>query len=50
MDLLISVARSHAPSTQSWFEGAREHAQQATPDAYTTEVRKFLNAPSQREP
>ena len=50
MDLLISVARSHTPSTQSWFEGAREHAQQATPDAYTTEVRKFLNAPSQREP
>jgi tetratricopeptide (TPR) repeat protein len=51
MELLLSVAGSHAPSTHAWFEGAREHGQQPTPDAYSTEVRKFLNAPSQqREP
>jgi transitional endoplasmic reticulum ATPase len=51
MELLLSVASSHAPSTHSWFEGAHEHGQQTTPDAYSTEVRKFLNAPSQqREP
>lgn len=51
MDRLISVAQGHAPSTQSWFEGAQESTHAATPDAYTTEVRKFLNAAStQREP
>jgi len=49
MDLLLTVAGSHAPSTHSWFEGARDHVQQTAPDGFTNEVRKFLSAPSQRE-
>lgn len=50
MDLLLTVARGHAPSTQSWFEGAREDsAQHTAPDAYPTESRKSLNAPSQQQ-
>ncbi len=49
MELLLNVARSHTPTTMSWFEGVRDHAQQATPDGFFNEVRKFLNAPSQKE-
>ena len=55
METLLAVARSHTPSTHTWFEGAREHAQHATPDTYAHEVRKSLslnapNPPQQREP
>lgn len=51
MELLLTVARSHAPSTHTWFDGARDHTQQAPTDGFSNEVRKFLNAPSQqREP
>ncbi len=49
MDLLLNVARGHAPTTQSWFEGARSHATQAAPDGYFNEVRKFLGVPSSKE-
>ncbi len=49
MELLLTVARSHAPSTQSWFEGVRDHAKHAAPDGFFNEVRKFLNAPSTKE-
>lgn len=49
MDLLLGVANSHSPSTQSWFEGVRDHAQQAAPDGFFNEMRKFLNAPSPKE-
>ena len=51
MDRLLSVAQSHVPSTQSWFEGAQGSTPPTTADAYATEVRKVLNTPSQqREP
>lgn len=51
MDCLLKVAGSHVPSTQSWFEGAQEGPHPATSGAASSEVRKFLNAPSpQREP
>lgn len=49
MDMLLSVARGHSPTTQSWFEGVRDHATQAAPDGFFNEVRKFLNAPSSKE-
>ncbi|HAL70294.1 MAG TPA: cell division protein [Verrucomicrobiales bacterium] len=49
MELLLKVANSHTPSTQSWFEGVRDHAQQVSPDGFFNEVRKFLNAPSSKE-
>jgi transitional endoplasmic reticulum ATPase len=55
METLLAVARSHTPSTHTWFEGAREHSQHASPDTYAHEVRKSLSlsspsAPQQREP
>lgn len=55
METLLAVARAHTPSTHTWFEGAREHAQHATPDTYAHEVRKSLSLgaptpPQQREP
>jgi len=41
------VARKHTPSTEGWFEGARNHAsEQPSPDGFFNEVRKFLAAPS----
>lgn len=47
LDLLMAVARTHTPSTEGWFEGARTHASQnSAPDGYFNEVRKFLTAPS----
>ncbi len=49
MELLLNVARSHAPSTHSWFEGVRDHAQQVAPDGFFNDMRKFLNAPSSKE-
>lgn len=49
MELLLQVARGHSPSTESWFEGVRNHAQQAAPDGFFSEMRKFLNAPSTKE-
>lgn len=49
MDTLLAVARGHTPTTRTWFEGAREHAQHATPDTYATEARKSLGAPSQQQ-
>ncbi|MDZ4288038.1 MAG: AAA family ATPase [Prosthecobacter sp.] len=49
MDLLLSVAASHAPSTQSWFEGVRDQAKHGAPDGFFNEMRKFLGAPSQKE-
>ncbi|SKA89244.1 Tetratricopeptide repeat-containing protein [Prosthecobacter debontii] len=49
MELLLNVARSHAPTMNSWFEGVRDHAQQVAPDGIFNEVKKFLNAPSSRE-
>jgi len=49
MELLLTVARSHTPSTQNWFDGMRDHATQAAPDGFFNEVRKYLNAPSTKE-
>lgn len=49
METLLTVARAHTPSTHTWFEGAREHAQHATPDTYAHEVRKSLGAPTQQQ-
>lgn len=49
MDLLLEVARGHAPSTNSWFEGVRDQAKHATPDSFFSEMRKFLNTPSPKE-
>jgi SpoVK/Ycf46/Vps4 family AAA+-type ATPase len=49
METLLAVARAHQPSTHTWFEGAREHAQHAPPDTYANEVRKSLNAPTQQQ-
>ena len=48
LDLLLAVARKHTPSTEGWFEGARNHAseQPSGPDGFFNEVRKFLAAPS----
>lgn len=47
LDLLLAVARKHTPSTEGWFEGARNHAsEQPSPDGFFNEVRKFLAAPS----
>ena len=49
MDTLLTVARAYTPTTQTWFEGAREYTQHATPDTYANEVRKSLGAPSQQQ-
>lgn len=49
METLLTVARAHTPSTHTWFEGAREHAQHATPDTYAHEIRKSLGAPTQQQ-
>lgn len=49
METLLAVARAHQPSTHTWFEGAREHAQHAPPDTYANEVRKSLNPPTQQQ-
>ena len=47
LDLLLAVARKHTPSTDGWFEGVRTHAgEQAAPDGFFNEVRKFLAAPT----
>jgi transitional endoplasmic reticulum ATPase len=46
LELLLAVTATHKPTTAEWFEGVRTHAQQAAPDAFFNEVRKFLAAPS----
>ena len=43
-ELLLSVARTHTPTTQGWFEGVRTHAeQQAAPDGFVNDMRKVLS-------
>ncbi|MBL9185002.1 MAG: ATP-binding protein, partial [Verrucomicrobiaceae bacterium] len=46
LELLLAVTATHKPTTAEWFEGVRTHAQQAAPDAFFNEVRKFLTAPT----
>ena len=49
MDLLLSIAREHTPSTQAWMEGVQQHVPATSHDAISTEVRKFMQqvAPKQ---
>jgi SpoVK/Ycf46/Vps4 family AAA+-type ATPase len=49
MDLLMKVARSHSPTTRTWFEGVRDQARQAGTDGFFSDMRKFLGTPSPKE-
>ena len=43
MDLLLTTARAHTPSTRAWMDGIRDQTGPASAhDALSTEVRKFL--------
>jgi transitional endoplasmic reticulum ATPase len=44
MDMLLSVAKQHAPSTHAWIEGVKQHAPAIAQDAIYSEVKKFLQA------
>jgi AAA+ superfamily predicted ATPase len=47
LELLLTVAHKHTPSTEGWFEGAQTHANEhPAPDGFFNEVRKFMAAPS----
>lgn len=46
LDLLLAVARKHTPSTDGWFNVRTHAGEQATPDGFFNEVRKFLAAPT----
>lgn len=47
LELLLAVAKAHAPTTQSWFEGMNTHAkQQEGTDSMFNDMRKFLSTPS----
>ena len=48
MELLLSVAAGHTPTTQDWMEGVNKHLPSTSHDAISTEVRKFLQATARK--